>query len=895
MNKKIYLGLTTIALSALVAFVLFPSPKSGHYTPRENVGEQHETLKGAFEYLNTLRANQYTGVVNPDDVNAVLDEMQAFRKMSKASFPLSWMNAGPDNIGGRTRAILVDRNNPKILYAGGVNGGLFQSKNGGASWYVVNDKFENMAIASICQTPDGKIYFGTGESFTGGGGQEAFTPGFSGRGIYVSEDNGATFERIPTTTGYVYTNKLASHPTKNIVFAATNLGLYASGESDHDTWTRVLSGNARDVVLDKNGVCLAYTNRIYRSTDPTTNGSFDLSEGIPNGSRMVVAFSPTDPKICYVVVVGSVTIAASSGPVAVSSGLVGIYQSKDNGVNFSQIVGKANAYFAPFSITGLQHSQGNYDLCVAVHPRDKERIFIGGIQFAEWSESGGPKIVGNTFDSPFNPRGIHSDKHAIVFDTVSRPMIMYIGSDGGVAKTTNSDMTTYAAINNGYQTTQFYGIAAGVNGTVVGGTQDNNTIYINGKGNTPQAGVEILGGDGFKCEISRIDPQILFIESHYGNMGRTLNAGGNTAAIWDERIKASFVDGDEPGLTPSNIFNTPIRLWENEDTKESKLYYALDNEVWMANDAVLSPNPQWFRIANIGTDPHVMELTPDGSSLFVSGINGSRIYRIDGLNTVDWDTAALPLNTISDSIKLTNIRGNLPSRTITDIEVDDNNPNRVIVTMGNYGNSSFVYVTEDALSADPTWRSIQGGLPSFPVYDAEISVENPNHIILGTEYGIWATQNGMSSTPTWVENNENFPLVPVFEMRQVEVKNVGGANPWRTGPVIYAGTHGRGIFKSNNLLTSIDKNPSTANLSLIAYPNPARDKVSVELPTMSDAYVHVEILNYSGQVVYSAQVDILAGKTRRIDIPVSELAHGNYLLRIEGKSFKATSKFVRIN
>ena len=75
--------------------------------------------------------------------------------------------------------------------------------------------------------------------------------------------------------------------------------------------------------------------------------------------------------------------------------------------------------------------------------------------------------------------GIHADKHNIVFDTMANPIIMYISSDGGVTKTTNASLTRYAAINNGYSTTQFYNVAGSADGKIIiGGTQDNNTLLI---------------------------------------------------------------------------------------------------------------------------------------------------------------------------------------------------------------------------------------------------------------------------------------------------------------------------------------------------------------------------------------------------------------------------------
>lgn len=893
MKKKVYIGLILSSTITVSAFLFVNNDKQGPYQPRHS-NELVESIDGAFEYLHGLRANQHTGVVSEADVANAWQQVEQFRRNYKASFPLNWVNNGPDNVGGRTRAILVDRNDTKVLYAGGVSGGLFKSTNKGASWYPVDDKFQNMNVVSICQTANGNIYFGTGESFASGAGNEFGSPGFPGMGIYKSTDGGNSFTRILQTNSFTYVNKLTSHPTKNYVLAATNMGLYASDEADDTKWTRVLPGNAQDVAMDRNGNAFAYTNRIYRSTTPNVDGSYKITAGVDNGSRMGIAVSHSDPNYVYVIVVGQVTIAASTGNITVGSGLIGLFQSKDNGENFTKIVGKANAYFAPFTHLQLGSSQGYYDLCLAVHPADKERVFIGGIGWAEWTKTGGPVIVGNNFDSPFNPFGIHADKHTIVFDTVSDPMIMYIGTDGGVSKTTNAKMTNYANINNGYQTTQFYGIAAGIDGTVVGGTQDNNTLYINGKGNTPQAAVEILGGDGFKCEISKFDSKVIFAQSQYGNLARSLNAGSNMGVIWDERIKNYFVDGTEPGLTPSGIFNSPIRLWEDLTTRENRLYYALNNEVWAANEASTSPNPEWFRVANIGTDPHVMEITPDGSSLFVSGFNGSTIYRVDGLKTVDWDTAKNPGNMIPSGIQTLNVRGNLPSRSITDIEVDESNPNRVIVTMGNYGNTSYVYVSENALSASPSWRSIQGNLPGIPVYDAEISVENPDVIILGTEYGIYACQNGRATTPTWVDNNTNFPLVPVFEMRQVEAKKVDGANGWRTGPVLYAGTHGRGIFRSNNLLTSA-REVENEMLVLSTYPNPAVNEVNVEIPASTDRTVQVVVTNYSGQVVYRADMALTPNKSNNLKINTGSLSSGNYIINLQGLTLKASSKFVKIN
>ena len=56
--------------------------------------------------------------------------------------------------------------------------------------------------------------------------------------------------------------------------------------------------------------------------------------------------------------------------------------------------------------------------------------------------------------------------------------------------------------NRGYNVTQFYGIAFDRDGAVMGGTQDNGTLYNNHTLSTYKEFRQVGGGDGFECEIS---------------------------------------------------------------------------------------------------------------------------------------------------------------------------------------------------------------------------------------------------------------------------------------------------------------------------------------------------------------------------------------------------------
>src|SRR4030095_15186015 len=83
---------------------------------------------------------------------------------------ISWSERGPNNVGGRTRAIIYDLNDVgngyKKVWAGSVSGGLWSCNDitaGTPTWTKVNDLMANLAVNSIAQDPSNPqiIYAGT--------------------------------------------------------------------------------------------------------------------------------------------------------------------------------------------------------------------------------------------------------------------------------------------------------------------------------------------------------------------------------------------------------------------------------------------------------------------------------------------------------------------------------------------------------------------------------------------------------------------------------------------------------------------------------------------------------------------------------------------------------------
>ncbi|MBL4592982.1 MAG: hypothetical protein JKX68_04095 [Flavobacteriales bacterium] len=186
--KTIIVGSLAIVLAIGGTFLKMTSEETqATYTPRtlDNGGLTGQA--GYAEYMHMLKADPATGLIDPNLVQQVRNEIMARAKVnSKAALGLNWTQMGPDNTGGRTRAILVDQANSNIVYAGGVSGGLFVSTDGTQTWTPVVGMQgilgENLAVSCITQTANGRIFFGTGASFEGASGSGS--SGFIGNGVY---------------------------------------------------------------------------------------------------------------------------------------------------------------------------------------------------------------------------------------------------------------------------------------------------------------------------------------------------------------------------------------------------------------------------------------------------------------------------------------------------------------------------------------------------------------------------------------------------------------------------------------------------------------------------------------------------------------------------------------
>ncbi|HMI79482.1 MAG TPA: hypothetical protein VK484_11865, partial [Ferruginibacter sp.] len=181
-----------------------------------------------------------TAIDRTEDLKAAMRLRTNTNFNNLQSTPLTWIERGPiyDSVGpsngntrggantlgghtsGRMRAILLDTlNDPtgNTVFAAGIAGGLWKTTNFLSvinNWTPIDDRFDNLAISSICQDPTNPqiIYFSTGEPTDN-------ADRVIGAGVWKSVNGGASFTWLPVTANFMRCFKIACDAAGNVYLA----------------------------------------------------------------------------------------------------------------------------------------------------------------------------------------------------------------------------------------------------------------------------------------------------------------------------------------------------------------------------------------------------------------------------------------------------------------------------------------------------------------------------------------------------------------------------------------------------------------------------------------------------------------------------------------------------
>ncbi len=201
-NKKVKPSKKIIELRKKLAYYQSHSP----FSQNSNLSEEEGGKNGVppnkyYESEWELTMNPVLGRPTPENLEVIRNQLLEDRQrvLSTGRVPgdavdNSWVERGPTDVGGRTRAIMFDPNDPtrETVFAGGVSGGLWKNtaiSNSGSVWTRVNIS-ENLNVSCLAYDPNNTniFYVGTGESYTAGDA--------GGNGVWKSINGGITWTKV---------------------------------------------------------------------------------------------------------------------------------------------------------------------------------------------------------------------------------------------------------------------------------------------------------------------------------------------------------------------------------------------------------------------------------------------------------------------------------------------------------------------------------------------------------------------------------------------------------------------------------------------------------------------------------------------------------------------------
>ena len=800
---------------------------------------------GEAQDFRNLSLQDENGSIPADGLlkgKAQIDSMLANQRLSSDGAGVSrssWTSLGPGNVGGRVRAIVVHPTDANTLWAASVSGGIWKTTDAGASWHILDDFMTSMAVSTLVIDPTNPavLYAGTGEGFYN-------EDGIQGAGVFKTGDGGATWSQLAATNtpDWYFVNRLAISPDGSTMLAATKSGIWRSVNGGA-TWSHPSYGNVLDVSFSPSDsrkaiASLCNGKAFYSQDGGQTWTAATFTPALSGAGRIEVAYAGAG---------SSSTVYAS---IDVHSGEV--WKSTNGGASYS-LVNTGNCFLG---------GQGWYANAIWVDPTDANKLVVGGVDL--WrSTDGGATLtaISEWWSAP--QASAHADQHIIVqssgFNGGSNKTL-YFGNDGGIYRAGNystvARSTGWTNLNNNLGITQFYGVAANAaTGNVIGGTQDNGTLFY-----SPAAGAQgwttTFGGDGGFSAADPTNANIYYGEYTYLNLHRSTDAGASadyiSGQVWngsDWVWKAAPYRIDDAMNKAAN-FVAPFVL----DPNNANHLLAGGASLWRTNDA-RTPNtatkgPAWTAIK-----PPLSSHTSISAIAVATG--NSNIVWVGYSNGEVWKTA----NGTAPMPAWTRVgvgSPSLPGRFATRITIDRDQSSIVYVTFGGF-TSSNVWRTANA---GLTWTDISGtgltGLPSLPVRTLAINPSNSQWLYAGTELGIFTSIDGGRS---WSVDQDGPTNTSVEDM------------VWMNSTLV-AATHGRGMFKTATAAASLTISGSTGVAGTVL-----RYKDGSPKTVTSDASGH-----YSLKVCYNWTGTVTASKPGFVFSPASKV-YGKLLANVAAQDY----------
>jgi hypothetical protein len=282
-----------------------------------------------------------------------------------------------------------------------------------------------------------------------------------------------------------------------------------------------------------------------------------------------------------------------------------------------------------------------------------------------------------------------------------------------------------------------------------------------------------------------------------------------------------------------------------------------------------------------------------------AGTSTGKLYRLTNITFANDSTTACADSAgcvIGHAVYDGTVYPQFNKRYITSIAIAPGNQT-VLVTLGNYGNSTYVYKTINGLDATPTFDPVQGNLPSMPVYTGLFEMSNSNVVILGTDFGVFSTNDITVASPTWTVQNTGTGNVPVTGIKQQTNPGVYYYRPGNYGD-LYLASYGRGLFFDETFGVILGTDPihsqPAAENSLKVQPNPFTNKVNISYKIGKTSPVHAMVYDLSGRMIFSTSFGTQqAGEYTRA-LNLESLTSGTYIIKLDYGAGSSFGKAIKV-
>src|SRR5256884_408091 len=791
----------SFATNAIGTLVIDPTDPTGN-TLYAGTGEPNasaDSEAGFGIYKTTDGGETWTHLAAHTDVPAG-SGVDCTAVLGRGGFRTAPAYSGPAFDGRAISSIVIDRNNPNVLYVGstravrGVSSvlsggvvtlapglppyGLWKSTDGGATFALLN-------YQDICLNPDLPGDAGIIQASFG-----------STRGV-----NRVEFD--PSTSSTIYA---AAFPQNNAIPLNTKGGVWRS-RSGGANWTHIK--RALNPALN--------TDRAEFAVTRLGNGNTRMYVGDGNVGAPAARFYRSDD-----VATGSPT-----------------FSDLTTTQNEDYCTGQCwydNVVYSPPGNPGIVYLGGSFSYATygfSTNGRAFLRSSDAGASFTDmtWDATTKPTPPGSCCQpNSIAPNGMHPDSHAIV--EVPGSNIAFFGSDGGIVRSSagfsdiSSQCTTerglsgadlalcqqllsavptelFTTYNDGLSTLQFQSVSVNPSNAnnLMGGTQDNGTFEKPSNSTTvwPQKIYGDGGQSGFNVGNTAFRFNSFFLNFHdvnfrNGNPLKWVIASGPIVASGESSQFYAPIVADP--VSAGTIFQGSLSVWRTQD--------------WAGNQAFLEANCPEFTTS--GADPNCgdfVQIGPAGATNLTAdggyrgtgrtGGNVAALARARSDAATLWAATTTGRLFISKNAhaaagsvsytRLDSLAANSPGRFISGISVDPADPNHAWITYSSYSaitpaTPGHVFsVTYSPGPGTATWTNLDGlGGPAFPDFPATgVAFDSGSgDLYVSNDCGVLRLPNRSAD---WGGARHGLPQVEVAGLTIVP-----------SARKLYAATHGRSAW-----------------------------------------------------------------------------------------------------